>query len=123
MPVHIILPAPQFGNLAQMHELPLQIMHEMKQHMEGSTTSNQQTKHWSKQQNNMIFAHSHPVPFFMPSMEWTHWSGNSENSKMRDDLITKRLVDGMSALEVQIRFQKYRPDSFSKNLSCQEQDM
>ena len=66
------------------------------------------------------------MPFSMPPMGWTHWSVKSEDWKMLDDLLTKRLVDGMSAHDVQIRFphfQKYKPDRFSKNLSCQKQDM
>ena len=59
-------------------------------------------------------------------MGWSHWSGNSDDSKMLDELITKRLVDGMSVLDVQIRFpcfQKYNPDNFSRNLVSSKQEM
>ena len=101
-------------------------------HASNKTTiemiNNQQSmnKNWSKPQDNKMVAHSHPVPFSMLSMGWTHWSGNSDDSKMLDELIARRLMNGMSVLDVQIRFpcfQKYKPDNLSKNLSHQKQDM
>ena len=67
----------------------------------------------SKQEDRKMVAHSHPIPFSMPLMGWTHCRGNSENLKMLHDLITKRLVNGISVLDIQIKFPCFQNTSLT----------
>ena len=83
-----------------MQESLIQIIHHTKTTIEMINKQQSMNKNWSEQQDNKMVAHSHPVSFSMPSMGWTHWSGNSDVLKMLDTLITKRWVNGMSALDV-----------------------